>query len=75
MFFLANSALGILALKPRDETYPPRRFPRATLDLLALAEDRTLWPYQIEVVLEELAQMPETSGDPRLSELRCRREN
>ena len=69
-------ALGMLALKPRDESYPPRRYPRATLDLLwaALAEDPTLWPYQIEVVLEELAQMPETSGDPRLSELRRRRE-
>ncbi len=69
-------ALNMLALKTESEDYPPRRHPRAILDLLwaVLAEDPKLWPYRIEIVLSQLAQMPETSADPRLSELRRRRE-
>jgi hypothetical protein len=55
---------------------PVDRFPRATLDLLwaVLAEDPRQWPYRIEDVLARLAEMEETRGDPRLSELRRRRE-
>lgn len=69
-------ALSMLALKADSEDYPPRRHPRATLDLLwtVLAEDPALWPYRIEAVLAQLEQIPETSADPRLSELRRRRE-
>jgi len=69
-------ALSMLTLKADSEDYPPRRHPRATLDLLwaVLAEDPALWPYRIEVVLSQLEQIPETSADPRLSELRRRRE-
>ena len=37
-------------------------------------EDPLQWPYKIEDVLDYLATAPETSGDPRLSELRRRRE-
>ena len=52
------------------ETYPP-----AMLELLwaILAEDATLWPHNIEKVLDVVASAPETRGDPRLSELRRRR--
>lgn len=69
-------SLSMLSLQEASEDYPPRRHPRATLDLLwaVLAEDPALWPYKIETVLFHLSQMPETSADPRLSELRRRRE-
>jgi hypothetical protein len=73
---IRGPALSMLASKADSEDYPPRRHPRATLDLLwaVLAEDPALWPYRIEVVLAQLEQIPETSADPRLSELRRRRE-
>jgi len=62
----------------KDETddHPASRHPRATLDLLwaVLADDPRLWPYRIDQVLARLSTAPETSGDPRLSELRRRRE-
>jgi len=65
-----------LWLKNGPEHHPTRRYPRTTLDLLwaVLAEDPLQWPYKIEDVLDDLATAPETSGDPRLSELRRRRE-
>jgi hypothetical protein len=55
---------------------PVRRFPAAVLDLLwaILGEDPAHWPYKVEDKLGRLAVTPETSGDPRLSELRRRRE-
>ncbi|MDQ1451116.1 MAG: hypothetical protein QOK38_982 [Acidobacteriaceae bacterium] len=37
-------------------------------------EDPKQWPYKIEDALDELAKAVETRGDPRLSELRRRRE-
>jgi hypothetical protein len=51
-------------------------FPLAILDILwaVLGEDVSLWPYRTETTLDRLAQEPETSGDPRLSELRRRLE-
>lgn len=51
-------------------------YPKATLDLLwaVLAEDPRQWPYKIEDAIETLANAPETASDPRLSELRRRRE-
>ncbi len=71
-----GSSLQMLLLKPISEDHPTRRFPRETLDLLSavLAEDSLLWPYRVEVILENLATAPETAADPRLSELRRRRE-
>jgi hypothetical protein len=56
---------------------PLARFPEATLNLLwaILAEDPTLWPYGIEKAVEKLSRDPRTTNDPRLSELRRRREN
>ena len=69
-------SLRMLLLKDGSEDYQVQRYPRATLDLLwaVLTEDPLFWPYKIEDVLDYLATVPETSGDPRLSELRRRRE-
>jgi hypothetical protein len=66
----------MLATKANSDDYPPRRHPRATLDLLwaVLAEDSTLWPYGSDELVVQLEQAPETGADPRLSELRRRRE-
>ena len=62
--------------KPNAEGHSALEYPRATLDLLwaVLGEDPQQWPYKIEDVLDYLATAPETSADPRLSELRRRRE-
>lgn len=64
-----------MILKDGDD-HPAVHHPRATLDLLwgVLAEDPRQWPYKIEEVLNRLTEAPETAGDPRLSELRRRRE-
>ena len=73
---IRGGSLRMLLLKGGSEDYQVQRYPRATLDLLwaVLAEDPLLWPYKIEDVLDYLATVPETSADPRLSELRRRRE-
>jgi hypothetical protein len=57
------------------ENQPARRYPMPTLNLLwaILADDPREWPYKIENMLDLLAELPETTGDPRLSELRRRR--
>ena len=56
--------------------HPIRSFPKAALDLIwaILSDDPSEWPYRIEEVIRILSEAPETSGDPRLSELRRRRE-
>jgi hypothetical protein len=68
----------LLASLPHDnpEKDVVRRFPAAMLELLwtILGENPVDWPYQIEAVLDLLAAAPETSSDPRLSELRRRRD-
>jgi hypothetical protein len=66
---------GVLQTKAADG-YPPRRHPKATLDLLwaILSEDPGMWPYGVEELLGILEQESATSADPRLSELRRRRE-
>lgn len=70
-----GSLLTIL-LNGEPKKDPVRRFPAATLDLLwaILSEDPAFWPYRVEDLLGRLAAAPETSGDPRLSELRRRRD-
>jgi len=70
-----GSALRTLLLAGTGEAHPVRRFPAAALDLLwmILAEDPALWPYNVETMLEMLSEAPETTADPRLSELRRRR--
>lgn len=66
-----------LNVDPRAENNPVVIYPVAMLDLLwaILAEDTTLWPFNIEEVLDVLAEARETRADPRLSELRRRRAN
>jgi hypothetical protein len=73
---LRDATLRIVVLKDGAADHPARQHPRATLDLLwvVLAEDPRQWPYKTEDLLDHLAKAPETSGDPRLSELRRRRE-
>ena len=70
-----GGSLRTILLNDNPEKHPVRRFPAAMLDLLwaILSEDRTYWPYNVEDILECLAAASETSGDPRLSELRRRR--
>lgn len=68
--------LHTLSLKDDAGDCPARLYPKATLDLFwaVLAEDPRQWPYKIEDVIEILTETPETAADPRLSELRRRRE-
>ncbi len=68
--------LHAMLLNDDPKKDPTRRFPGHMLELLwaILSEDPAYWPYKIEDVLDRLAATPETSGDPRLSELRRRRE-
>jgi len=70
-----GAALHNYLMLDGTDTHPARRYPAATLDLLwaILAEDPRDWPYKIETMLDLLAELPETSADPRLSELRRRR--
>jgi hypothetical protein len=71
-----GGSLHTVALDSDKPDFPARRHPRAMLDLLEaiLPEDPQGWPYKFEKVLEILEQAPETSGDPRLADLRRRRE-
>jgi hypothetical protein len=73
---IRGPSLYMLQLNSGSDDHPIQRYPRATLDLLwaILADDPALWPYKIEDVLEKLGQVPETSGDSRLSELRRRQQ-
>ena len=72
---LRGGMLRGFMLKEERESHPARQYPAAMLDLLwaILAEDSSLWPYQIENVLDWLAEEKKTQADPRLSELRRRR--
>ncbi|MBY6240028.1 SIR2 family protein [Methylosinus sp. Sm6] len=65
-----------MAINSEDPDFSARRHPRAMLDLLeaVLPEDSRGWPYNFEKVLDILVQAPETSVDPRLADLRRRRE-
>lgn len=72
-----RGALRGFMLKEEQENHPAKAYPASMLDLLwaILAEDASLWPYKVEDVLDWLSDLPETRGDPRLSELRRRRLN
>jgi hypothetical protein len=71
-----NVLFNTLNANAGAEEYPTRRYPKAVLDLLwaVLAEDPTLWPHGADGMIARLGQDPLTAGDPRLSELRRRRE-
>jgi hypothetical protein len=73
---IRGESLHSFASKTDAEDHPARKYPKATLDILwsVLAEDPRQWPYQIEDILEILAEAPEIAADARLSELRRRRE-
>jgi hypothetical protein len=73
---IRGGSLRTILVNDDPEKDPVRRFPAAVLDLLwaILGEDRAYWPYKVEDILDRLAAPPETRGDPRLSELRRRRD-
>ncbi len=73
---IRGGSLHAIHLNDDPEKDPVRRFPAPTLDLLwaILSEDPAYWPHKVEDILDRLAAIPETSGDPRLSELRRRRD-
>ncbi|WP_213978896.1 SIR2 family protein [Sphingomonas sp. dw_22] len=56
--------------------HPAHEHPAALLDLLwaVLGEDAQQWPYKIEDTLALLSEDPVVGSDPRLSELRRRRQ-
>lgn len=58
------------------EPHPAHCYPKALLDLLwaVLGDDPQLWPYKIEETLALLSDDSEVGSDPRLSELRRRRQ-
>jgi hypothetical protein len=71
---IRGGSLRTIVLNDDPEKDPVRRFLAAMLDLLwaILSEDPVYWPYKVGNMLDRLAATPETSGDPRLSELRRR---
>jgi hypothetical protein len=73
---IRGGLLRMMPLNDDPDKDPVQRFPAAVLELLwaILSEDPTYWPYKVEDILNRLASTPETSGDPRLSELRRRRD-
>lgn len=56
--------------------HPAYRYPAALLDLLwaVLGDDVQQWPYKIEEALDRLGEDPVVGSDPRLAELRRRRQ-
>jgi hypothetical protein len=73
---IRGGSLRAILMSDDPKSGPALRFPAATLDLLwaILSDDPAHWPYGIEGVLDRLAAASETSDDPRLSELRRRRD-
>jgi len=71
-----GGSLHTIALDSDNPDSPARRHPSTMLNLLeaVLPEDPQAWPYKFEKVIEILEQAPETSADPRLADLRRRRE-
>ena len=57
-------------------SHPAYRYPAALLNLswAVLGDDAQQWPYRIDEVLARLGDAPEIGSDPRLAELRRRRQ-
>ncbi|WP_413732597.1 SIR2 family protein [Sodalis sp. RH20] len=72
---IRGSLLRMMYLKDGDDSHPVRCYPIVTLNIfyVILAEDPSLWPYKTDEVLDYLSQCSETKDDPRISEIRRRR--
>lgn len=71
-----SSSMHMMLMTSGPEPHPAHRYPKALLDLLwaVLGDDPQLWPFKIEDTLALLSDNPEVGSDPRLSELRRRRQ-
>ena len=71
-----STTMHMMLMSSGAEPHPAHRHPKALLDLLwaVLGDDPQLWPYKIEDTLALLSDDPEVGSDPRLSELRRRRQ-
>jgi len=71
-----STSMHTMLMTSGADPHPAHQHPAALLDLLwaVLGEDPQLWPYKIEATLELLSEDPSVGSDPRLSELRRRRQ-
>jgi hypothetical protein len=71
-----STSMHMMLATSNNSPHPAHQHPKALLDLLwaVLGEDPQQWPYKIEDTLALLSDDPETASDPRLSELRRRRQ-
>lgn len=71
-----STSMHMMLMTSNLAPHPAHQHPKAILDLLwaVLGEDPQLWPYKIEDTLALLSEDPVVGTDPRLSELRRRRE-
>jgi hypothetical protein len=72
-----STSMHMMLVTSSTEPHPAHRHPAALLDLLwaVLGEDAQQWPYKIEDTLALLSEDPVVGSDPRLSELRRRRQH
>lgn len=71
-----STSMHLMLATSTGGPHPAHQHPSALLDLLwaVLGEDPQQWPYRIEDTLALLSEDPEVRSDPRLSELRRRRQ-
>lgn len=71
-----STSMHLMLFTSTQTPHAAHQHPKALLDLLwaVLGEDPQSWPYKIEDTLALLAEDPEVGSDPRLSELRRRRQ-
>lgn len=64
----------LFAFNAEEEDSPAKKYPRETLELLwaVLPDDASQWWFEIDEILPLLEESSDTSGDPRLSEIRRR---
>lgn len=71
-----STSMHMMLFTSDGSPHPAYRYPAALLDLLwaVLGDDAQQWPYRIEDVLARLGEDPVVGSDPRLAELRRRRQ-
>jgi SIR2-like domain len=71
-----STSMHMMLMTSGAEPHAAHRHPKALLDILwaVLGEDPQQWPYKIEDTLALLSEDSEVGSDPRLSELRRRRQ-
>jgi len=71
-----STSMHMMLVTSGSDPHPAHQHPKALLDLLwvVLGEDPQQWPYKIEDTLALLSEDPDVGSDPRLAELRRRRQ-